>query len=442
MTPPTSGRVADGRGQAGFGPGGWVAGAGIARYRPPQARLAVAYSTKDRTELTRRTVAPLLAAADIDLYWFDGSATEAGQRLPSALCADSPAICEVHYGVTGGPDFAILHALRLLRPLRYELVLLVENDVLLTAGWQAALHDCMSAAHAAGFQVGGASLRVVDQRVLSFNATYCLLLNAGAGCIALTPPALDIVVENYRTTDSDELIRQYRALTGIDVAETVQFPLGQMCSADCLYDLLLYLHGFVVAAPPVSFAQNVNPEDGPLQRGAIVVSDAGQHLAQLHGALTRPDQLRLPVEPFCRFQRSQFSGRLLVACHQLDLAVGPGEPPARVRLEGSWRPRWLQMLGPFSLAGTGRIRLPVLGASIGVLLFSGQAPVELVLTGPDGYRATSAMKPNTVVEFALEAAQFGMQDAVLSVLAGEVSLVGVTAEASLVGYYAALRGRR
>ena len=86
----------------------------IVRYRLPRARVAVAYSTKDRTEQTRLTVAPLIDDPNIDLYWFDGSTTDLGRQLPFELCPDHTAICEVHQGVVGGPDCAIMHALQTL----------------------------------------------------------------------------------------------------------------------------------------------------------------------------------------------------------------------------------------------------------------------------------------------------------------------------------------
>jgi hypothetical protein len=408
----------------------------VVRRRAARARIAVAYSTKDRPALTRQTVAPLLDDPDIDLYWFDGSSTAEAQALARELAHAGSAVCALHLGVVGGPDCAILHALGTLQPLGYDLVILIENDVQVGEGWLGAMLAAMRRATEAGFRVGGASARIINRRVLSCNDGYCLLLGTGAGLFAFTPEAVALVLENYRTTDGGELIRHFNALTGIDVAGTVQFGPDQMCSADCLFDLLLYLHGMVVAGPVLSSARNIAPEDGPLQREAVVVTEAAQHLPELVGVLTRPDRIRVPPFVLARFQPSRFSPRLLIGCHALTVCVGGGPPSAPVRLDGAWRRSWVQMLGPFALAGSGRIRLAVHGASVGVLLYAGEGPVELMVSGPGGYRATSVLLAKTAVEFALQAEQFGMRDAVISVLAGEVRLVGVTAEAGMVGYYA------
>jgi hypothetical protein len=412
----------------------------VVRYRPPRARIAVAYSTKDRVDLTRITVAPLIDDPALDLYWFDGSATEAGQQLPLQLCAGRAAICELHQGVVGGPDRAIMYALQTLRGYAYDLVILVENDVLLSDGWFQAMCASIGRAEAAGFQVGAATVRVFAQRVLSFNDEYCLMLNSGAGFIALTPAAVDIVLANYRTLDGAEFIRCIRHLTAKDVSATLEFGPLQPLSVDFIFDLMLYLHGYVVAAPPVTYAHMI--DDAPA-RGVKLVTAPGQHLPQVRCLITGPDQIGTAGISFSRFQKSPLSDRLLIGCHRLRVGVNSVDASQPVLLAGTWRRTWMQALGPFGLTGVGKISFTVGKATIGLLLYSGPAGAELCLLGPDGTILSAvAIKPGTLVDIPFNAAETQTadgtctQDIVLQVATGEICLVGVTANAADTAGYA------
>jgi len=404
-------------------------------YRPPRARIAVAYSTKDRTELTRRSVAPLINDPDIDLYWFDGSATEAGQQLPFALCEASAAICELHRNVVGGPDCAILYALQTLRATPYEYIILVENDVLLADGWLAGLRASAALAVLQGFRVGAATVRVFAERVLSVNDGYCLMMNSGAGCIALAPPAIDILLANYRTLNGAEFIRHFQSLTGMDVSGTVEFTPADRLSVDFIFDVMLYLHGYVVTAPIVSFAAMIDDER---RRTVTEVAAPRQHLPQTRGLITRPDQLRHTPLPFCRFQKSPLSDRLLIGCHQLLISVNTREKAARVRADGGWRRKWIQGMGPFALAGSGEISVTLYGPQTGLLLYAGGEPVQLLLTKADGSMPRAVtLQANTLADIVLsEDDETGRNSAVLSITAGEAHLLGLTAHAGVISEYA------
>jgi hypothetical protein len=416
----------------------------IVRYRAPRARIAVAYSTKDRTGQTRLTVAPLLDAPDIDLYWFDGSATDAGQRLPFELCpmlrqatqsgvADT-AICEVHLGVVGGPDCAILYALQTLRTRGYDLVILIENDVLLSEGWQDAMRTAIERAETAGFKVGAATVRLLAQRVLSFNDDYCLMLNSGAGCIALRPEAIDILLAHYRTLDAQEFFRHMRWLTGIDASATMDIRPTQLLCVDFIFDLILYLHGYVVAAPPATFARTI--DEGAL--AALPVRTPDDHLPEVRARITRPAQIRTVPYRFFRFQQSPRSDRLLIGCHQLQIGVNSLDPAAPVRAEGSWRLTWRQFLGPFGLLGAGEISVRACGLTTGLLLLSGDTPLRIFLSGSDGSRSPEyVVAPSMTIDFPLwEADDTRTEVRSLHVASGEVCLVGLTVNAAVLSHYA------
>jgi hypothetical protein len=406
---------------------------GILRYRMPRARVAVAYSSKDRTELTRQTVAPLLDALDLDLFWFDGSVTDAGQGLPVALCPGRPAACELHQGVAGGPDSAIIHALRTLRPLGYDLVILLENDVLVVEGWLDALRACIAAAEADGFRVGAASVRVQLHRVLSVNGAYALLFHTGAGFYALKPDAIDIVLDNYRTGYGEELRRLLWALTGRD--EYGMYEFGHAIAADCMFDPFLYLHGYVVAGPLVCLARNVDPRDA--QRAAAAeITSPDAHPDVLRALIRGPEDLRPICYPFARFQKSLVSDRLLVGCHQLRVAVNQADATAPVRARGTWRRHWRQAHGPFGLYGSGAIAVAMYDTTIAAICYPGDRSAVLLLSCASGHRQVIQLDATIYSEIKLLASIFGRDDAVLEVATGEVEFIGLAVDPDMLCFYA------
>jgi len=407
----------------------------VIQYRPPRARIAIAYSTKDRVEQTRATIPRLLDDPRFDLYWFDGSSTEAGQQLPLQLCPGRAAICALHRGVTGGPDSAIIYALQLLRGLRYDLVILIENDVVLADGWLEALHESMDQAKSAGFKVGGATVRVYAQRVLSFNHAYCLMLNSGGGFVALTAAAIDIVLANYRTLDGAEFIRHFHSVTGIDVSGTIEFEATRRLSADWLFDLILYLHGYVVSAPPSTFATTIDDDQHP---SVMLVTHPEQHLPSVRMRLSQPHQIRDIAYKCFRFQKSPLSDRVLIGCHQLQVDVNTTDSSLPVRAQGAWRRVWLQGLGPFGLQGAGEISVTTHGATVGLLLCAGSARVELNLSTA-GTTTAFALEPNTLIDLPLEAdapADPLPRCSVLRSTSGQICMVGLTSSAALLSEYA------
>ena len=406
----------------------------VVRYRSPRARVAVAYSTKDRVELTRITVGPFLDDQTVDLFWFDGSATEAGQALPLALLSGRSSICELHRGVIGGPDSAIMYALSALQARGYELVVLIENDVLVSDGWYAALRASIDAAEADGFKVAGASARVLAERVLSFNDRYCLLLNAGAGFIALTPAAIDIVLTNYRTTHCAELVQLFHAATGLDVAATHGVSAQALC-ADYFYEAVLYAHGYVVTSPLVTMVSNVDPQNAAIFE-AWQVKTPGDHLPARRDLITGPNQIVASQYGFFRFQKSLLSDRALIACHHLRVGINSNEPALPVRMNGTWRRRWSQGLGPFALFGDGQISVAMHGSTVGLALFARGRAANMRLSGCGGYSSSMVLEPNTIYELTLAAEIYQKEDAILDVVDGEIGFVGVSVNAHLIGHYA------
>src|ERR1700678_2169513 len=71
-------------------------------------RVAIAFSTRDRVELSKRTVEPLLQPDKFDTFWFDGSDTEEGQAFP---LAEGNPVKEIRHNIRGGADATIVYAL-------------------------------------------------------------------------------------------------------------------------------------------------------------------------------------------------------------------------------------------------------------------------------------------------------------------------------------------
>jgi hypothetical protein len=211
-------------------------------------------------------------------------------------------------------------------------------------------------------------------------------------------------------------------------------PLSNLC-ADCFFDLALYLHGYVVTAPPISFVEMIDSQNKNYYDFALV-KNAGQHFPQLHRLVTRPEQIRRLPSPQFRFQKSIGSDRVLIPCHQLNACVNTAAASFPVRFEGSWRRAWVQGVGPFALAGNGRVNVDMYGSTIGLMLMTGRSPAHVRLLSPgSGSARAETLEPSRFVELALDPARYPSPFAVLEV-DGEVNVIGVTADGAMASCYA------
>jgi hypothetical protein len=156
----------------------------------------------------------------------------------------------------------------------------------------------------------------------------------------------------------------------------------------------------------------------------------------LHRLVTRPEQIRRLPHPLFRFQKSPGSDRLLIPCHQLNACVNTAAASFPVRFEGSWRRAWVQGLGPFALAGNGRVNVDMYGSKIGLLLQTRNSSAQMRLTPSGGSHAMAeTFGPHRIFEFTLDPAQYPPPFAVLEV-EGEAEVIGVTADGAMVSCYA------
>src|ERR1700722_385526 len=120
-------------------------------------RVAIGFLTKDRVELSKQSVVPLLQPDKFDLWIFDGSDTPEGRAFPveTSLSASTHHNIRMHHDVRGGPDAAVAYALtHMFKGADYTHVGIVENDVLLHPDWFAPTMALFDRGAADGLLVG------------------------------------------------------------------------------------------------------------------------------------------------------------------------------------------------------------------------------------------------------------------------------------------------
>ena len=300
-------------------------------YKNKSSSTVVFYSTKDRLDYTKITSQNLLENKEIDLIWLDGSETEMGKDYPNLVMESSDSAYRLYHNVVGGPDIAIMFALDNFIKSDYELMVLIENDVLMLEGWLNAIKKSIFDAETEGFQVGGASARVYPGRTLAVNSTYNLLLNSGAGCIALRQNAAKIILKNYRTITGDQLMAYFDNIQNNGLVLS-----GHNMSADWSFEYILYNRGLVVTSPQQTFAKNIDVvENHTITRSikAIQPKDIQEQKVNL------------------RFSNSTVSGREYIPIQHLNF----GTPGSFINWFGEWKRQWNGGHGPFNLIGKGYI---------------------------------------------------------------------------------------
>src|ERR1700677_940218 len=177
-------------------------------------RVAIAFSTCDRPELTKRSIEPLLQPRKFDLHWIDGSKTKEGQQLPGQYH-----FRQFHPQILGGSGPAIVYALSTLLNLRYEYIGLVENDVLLKDGWFEDMMALFERGKEDGLEVGAVSARAYEDRILIQRDGNAVMHNLGAGMIMFSRKAAQLVLQNYRTVWTTENRLLFAQLSGIDIGK-------------------------------------------------------------------------------------------------------------------------------------------------------------------------------------------------------------------------------
>lgn len=351
----------------------------ITSFKNPSSSVVVFYSTKDRFEFTNITSKNLLESNEIDLIWLDGSDTQIGKDLPLRLMKSSGSAYRLYQNVVGGPDIAIMFALDIFLKSNYELMVLIENDVLMLNGWLDAIRKSMYDAEADGFKVGGASARVFPARILAANSTYNLLLNSGAGCIALNQNAAKLILKNYRTISGDQLISYFDNIQKCNLNFS-----GYNMSADWAFEYILYNNGLVVTSPHHTYAKNIDQnEDYTIYRNIKSITPAS-----------------IPSKnPNVRFSNSPVSKREYIPIHHMNF----GTSSHHINFYGDWKRQWNADHGPFNFIGKGIIEVKS-DSKIFLLCQSVHKNTELEITSTNDYLISKILiEEPCIFELPLEA---------------------------------------
>lgn len=353
-------------------------------------RIVICFMTKDRVELSERTIEPLLQSDKFDLFILDGSKTVAGQEFPYKIMSQQPSDhrIKVFSNVVGGPDAAAAFAFTtMLASSDYEYCGIVENDVLLHPDWLGPTMGLFARGAAEGLSVGAVSARCYEDRILIQRDGFSVVHNIGFGSQILTREAATIALRNIRTGLTSENRRLFCQLTGKDIGDWFAFRKneGHLC-ADWHQDVVLASHGLASLALVPSPVEMIG-QNPPLQDQGLKIADEPFELLRDDAAfstyVSRLGQIRsgawtIPSTGPAMYEPA--SGAWTVFAHQVR-SLGAD-------FTGDWRLKWQQGFGPFGwMAGDrGTSLMPadlaVANQSVSVTIpLSG--PCEFLVSGGD-----------------------------------------------------------
>ena len=324
-------------------------------------KVAIAFLTKDRVELSKRTIVPLLQPDKFDLWWIDGSDTPAGIDLPSRYIfppKEVPANAEGRFGfltehrvnVKGGADPAVAYALTEMLKHDYTHVGIVENDVLLHPDWYGPTSGLFDRGASEGLVVGAVSARCYADRILCQRDGYSVCHNLGWGMQILTRQAALLTLKHMRTHFTTENRRIFARLSGIDIGTYWAFKTNDhFTTPDWGNDAVLAAHGLASLALVPSPCEMVGQKPSLAEQG-LKLADAPVEDRRNDKAFTvfdvmtaeiRAGRLDLGIPPV-RYRDD--TGVEFVFAHQLDGLWG-------VQWSGDWRLKWSPGLGGFAARG-------------------------------------------------------------------------------------------
>jgi hypothetical protein len=245
---------------------------------PP--RVGFAFSTMERTELSRRSLASIDTESGFDLVWVDGSKSAAGKQLPREVRLHNCRLVETHYDVRGGPDRAIRYSLRRLLSLGYDYCGLIENDIEFEPGWFGHLMATFERAKQAGLQAGAATARNIGSRVLEHRDGFTLNWNMGAGMVLFTRQAAWEVLADYGLTSSRKVSAFYREQVGYSLDEVWELWMDKPdrdLGTDWNYAASLYQKNLVSIGTVPSVARNIDMDVETACRTKYVTPEAAGH---------------------------------------------------------------------------------------------------------------------------------------------------------------------
>jgi hypothetical protein len=231
--------------------------------------VAIAFSTKDRLELSRKSIKPLLQPRKFDLFWIDGS-----KDPKSVSFARSFSNVDLNSGVSGGSGAAIVFALSqmLNASQNYAYIGLVENDCLLPKNWFEPTMVLFEQGKADGLNVGAVSCRCYEDRILIQRDDYAVMHNLGAGQVIFSRPAAEIILNTYRTQWTTENRMTFVQLSCADIGRYWAFKGSEhwLC-ADWRWDAVLAARGYVSLALTPSHVKMIG-QNPPLEQQGLTIA--------------------------------------------------------------------------------------------------------------------------------------------------------------------------
>lgn len=358
-------------------------------------KVGVAFSTKNRVELTRQSIEPLLQPKLFDLWWIDGSTEPEAERLPYSY----PAYIHAHSNVRGGPDAAIVYGLTTLLQAEqeYDVVALVENDVLLNPDFFGPMMALFERGRAEGLEVGAVSARAYEDRILCQRDGFALMHNLGAGCIFLTRQAAELVLRYFRTAHTTENRAVFCQLAGIDIGRYWAFRTSEhwLCG-DWSFDKVLAAHGLASLALTPSPCEMIGQVPPLAEQGLVLVTKpvellrndvAFETFAQCTAAI-RAGHTRLPACWYCRPQSPE--GTELILPHHVPAAGGS--------YMFEWKLRWSQGFGPFCWEArepSATLDIPIYGSASFLVTGGKQGGKFKVVDTQSGYEVAPDLPPES-----------------------------------------------
>jgi hypothetical protein len=377
-------------------------------------KVAIAFSTKDRVELSKQSIEPLLQPDKFDLFWIDGSKTKDGEELPFPYLGrfvHKGNSCIIRSNVIGGADAAIAFSLTtmLQHPNNYEYVGLVENDVLLDADWFEQTMELFVRGRNDGLEPGAVSARSYEDRILIQCDGYAVMHNLGAGMVIFSRKAAELVLQNFRTGWTTENRRTFMQVSGLDIARWAPFvQQPHVTCADWQFERILAQHGLVslaltpakcrmIGQEPSLEEQGLIPTTGPVEERR---NDNAFDTLVSRTELIRNGDMRMPDSLFLQTD----DGGYTIFPHQIEM-LGGG-------YEGDWSLKWCQGFGPFAWkAGSGGRALYMENGAVD--MFNGRVvvpisgPCALIVSGGETGGKINVVDEQSGYEMTLDVAPEG-----------------------------------
>lgn len=350
-------------------------------------KVAIAFTSKDRTELSKRSIEPLINSG-ADVWWFDGSNTSQGENL----LADYPAT-KKFANVKGGPEIANIMALTLMLEAGYDYLGICESDVLLPDNWLEPTLNLFNIGDDVGLPVGAVSPRAYEDRVLFQCDDYAVMHNLGAGCVIFSREAARRVLQYHRTPWTLENRTVFAHLAGIDIGRYWAFRASEnFLTADWGWDKALASTGLCSLALTPSPVQMIGQIPSLEEQGLKLVDTPVEGLCDAVRLETFKRRLGSLYQRDTALEAASIllrdpSGGVTVFAHQIPFLGGT--------FEGEWRHQWSQAFGPHAWRAeeTSVVRIPAFGA-VEILATGGkQGAVVRVCDTESGFEMAPQLPP-------------------------------------------------